>query len=112
MTTHNNRAQQQAKTDLFLRYLKLGLTGSCLLFLAIILLSYNPHDPSWFYSTTRTIKTSNWGGAFGAHMAALLIYLFGTSALTFIITLGCYFSSIYHHKTAKKSLYPLAASMT
>lgn len=50
-------------------------------FLTLIVLTYNPHDPSWFYFSTDAQPISNGCGALGANGAALLFYLFGSSSL-------------------------------
>jgi S-DNA-T family DNA segregation ATPase FtsK/SpoIIIE len=49
------------------------------LFLAMVLGSYTPTDPGWSHTGTGDI-IKNTGGAFGAWLADLLLYLFGASA--------------------------------
>src|SRR5690349_11493090 len=52
------------------------------------LISYDPHDASWFYYSTRASSYHNWFGAIGAHEAALLIYLFGSAVWLLFGLLG------------------------
>jgi len=47
------------------------------LFLFFALYSYNSQDSSWFYYSSEELHVTNWCGSFGAHIAALLFYLFG-----------------------------------
>jgi len=49
------------------------------LFLVMALGSYNPSDPGWSHTGTGD-GIANTGGAFGAWLADLLLYLFGASA--------------------------------
>lgn len=55
------------------------LLGLGLLGLSIVLLSFNPYDPSWFYYSTQQAKVTNKGGFIGAHLAALIFFIFGSS---------------------------------
>ena len=48
-------------------------------YLLLILLSFNAQDPSWSQSTHNSV-VRNWGGAFGAYLADILLLLFGRSA--------------------------------
>jgi DNA segregation ATPase FtsK/SpoIIIE-like protein len=60
-------------------------------FLAATLFSYNSHDISWFYFHSSSEPISNWCGALGANIAALLLYLLGGSSLlivSFIMSCG------------------------
>ena len=49
------------------------------LYLLLILVTYQRSDPGWSHSATDAV-TRNAGGAFGAWMADLMLYLFGLSA--------------------------------
>jgi S-DNA-T family DNA segregation ATPase FtsK/SpoIIIE len=49
------------------------------LYLGMILLTYNPGDPGWS-RTGDGKQLLNAGGAFGAWLADLLLFLFGSSA--------------------------------
>jgi len=57
------------------------------LFLAMILLSYSPHDPAWSQSN-EVSHIANLGGSFGAWCADLLLYVFGQSAWLWFALLG------------------------
>ena len=82
------------KKNYFYKDILVALGTSCLLytsaltlgtlFLSVILLSYNPHDPSWFYYSTESIKPTNKGGVVGAHLSALLFFLFGSAIFCLI----------------------------
>jgi DNA segregation ATPase FtsK/SpoIIIE, S-DNA-T family len=58
-----------------------------LVFLAVSLCSYNPTDSSWLYVTSEVGTVSNAGGFLGAHIAALLFYIFGGAS--FLISVVC-----------------------
>src|SRR6185503_7475826 len=49
------------------------------LYLLLILASYQRSDPGWSHSATDAV-TRNAGGAFGAWLSDLMLYLFGLSA--------------------------------
>ena len=57
-------------------------------YLGMLLLTYSPDDPGWS-RTGSTAAISNAGGAFGAWLADLLLYLFGASAWWWVF-LGLY----------------------
>jgi S-DNA-T family DNA segregation ATPase FtsK/SpoIIIE len=56
-------------------------------YLLLILVTFNPEDPGWSQST-RSTSVHNWGGAFGAYLADLLLSLFGRSAYWWIALFG------------------------
>ncbi len=60
------------------------IIAAAALFLGIALITYNPHDPSWFYYTSNSSIITNMCGAIGAHVAALLLYLLGSASLLLI----------------------------
>jgi len=49
------------------------------LYLFLILVTYHRSDPGWSHSATEAV-TRNAGGAFGAWLSDLMLYLFGLSA--------------------------------
>jgi S-DNA-T family DNA segregation ATPase FtsK/SpoIIIE len=53
-------------------------------YLLLILVSFNENDPGWSQSTHNTV-VRNWGGAFGAYLADILLLLFGNSAYWLIV---------------------------
>jgi S-DNA-T family DNA segregation ATPase FtsK/SpoIIIE len=55
---------------------------SCLV--AMVLFSFHPEDPSWFFASSKTMPVHNVFGFVGANMAALLFFLFGSAALLLI----------------------------
>ncbi len=53
-------------------------------YLVLILASYSPQDPSWSHSSSDpTVR--NYGGAFGAWLADMLLYIFGLSAWWMVV---------------------------
>ena len=54
-------------------------------YLAIILFSYQPDDPSWWHTTSDNAVVHNLGGRLGAWLADMLLHLFGFSAWWFIV---------------------------
>lgn len=50
------------------------------LYLAVILFTYHPADPSWSHSTSDNALIHNAGGVIGAWVSDMLLYLFGFSA--------------------------------
>lgn len=66
-------------------------------FLLCSLISFNPHDPSWFYQTTVAVAITNWCGWLGAHTAATLFYLMGSSSfiLAFFLFFICYLMVVH-----------------
>ena len=57
------------------------------IFLMISLFSYNPFDSSWFYVVSSGGTISNYGGFFGAQLAAFLFYFFGGASFLLLIPL-------------------------
>ena len=55
-----------------------------LAYVALILASYSPGDPAWSYSGDGS-PIVNRGGAIGAWLADLLLYLFGISAWWLVV---------------------------
>jgi S-DNA-T family DNA segregation ATPase FtsK/SpoIIIE len=63
-------------------WLGLVLVGA---YLAIILMTYSPQDPSWSHMTSDDAVVENAGGAVGAWVSDMLLYLFGFSAWWWVI---------------------------
>jgi S-DNA-T family DNA segregation ATPase FtsK/SpoIIIE len=63
-------------------WLVLVLVG---LYLAIILASYRPEDPSWFYMSSTDLTVQNAGGTVGSVLSDILLNLFGFSAWWLVI---------------------------
>lgn len=61
--------------------LALVITASCGVIISLAVCSYNAHDSSWFFVSTMSNPIHNIFGSFGAHLAALLFFLFGSAAL-------------------------------
>jgi len=63
-------------------WLGLVLVG---LYLAVILISYHNQDPSWSHMASDNAVIQNSGGAVGAWIADMLLYLFGFSAWWLVV---------------------------
>lgn len=63
-------------------WLGLVLVGA---YLAVILMTYSPQDPSWSHMTSDGATVDNAGGAVGAWVSDMLLYLFGFSAWWWVI---------------------------
>ena len=63
-------------------WLALVLMGS---YLAVILFSYQRDDPSWSHSASDSAVIHNAGGAVGAWVADMMLYLFGISAWWWVV---------------------------
>ena len=55
------------------------------LYLAVILFTYNPQDPSWSHMASEGAAISNAGGSVGAWVSDMLLYLFGFSAWWWVV---------------------------
>jgi S-DNA-T family DNA segregation ATPase FtsK/SpoIIIE len=55
------------------------------LYLMVILITYNTHDPSWSHMASEDSPILNAGGAVGAWVADMLLYLFGFSAWWWVV---------------------------
>jgi S-DNA-T family DNA segregation ATPase FtsK/SpoIIIE len=73
------------------------------LFLTIALCSYCPTDPSLLYQSTEFAMIQNKAGFWGAHIAALCYFLFGTSALLIGIFLFFFARILFYYGTIKKT---------
>jgi S-DNA-T family DNA segregation ATPase FtsK/SpoIIIE len=53
-------------------------------YLVLVLASYSAQDPSWSHSSSDpTVR--NYGGAFGAWLSDMLLYIFGLSAWWLVV---------------------------
>ncbi|HEY0268479.1 MAG TPA: DNA translocase FtsK 4TM domain-containing protein, partial [Methyloradius sp.] len=55
------------------------------IYLTVILATYHPYDPSWSHSASDTVAVQNAGGAAGAWISDILLYLFGLSAWWLVV---------------------------
>ncbi|MDP3889343.1 MAG: DNA translocase FtsK, partial [bacterium] len=69
------------------------------LFIGCALYSYSPHDSSWFHYSTHPVQIHNWCGLVGAHVAALLMYLFGGASIILSFLLGFSATIIILHRS-------------
>jgi S-DNA-T family DNA segregation ATPase FtsK/SpoIIIE len=63
---------------------------SIFVFLAIALISYDPKDNTLFHYNNKYNHIANWAGMVGAQCAALCLFLFGTAAFFFLVSLGVF----------------------
>lgn len=59
-----------------------------MLFFAITLLSYSPHDHSLFYYDSEFCLVRNWGGEVGAYLSSIFFHILGAGAYMFVGALG------------------------
>ncbi len=77
-----------AESKPLVRELKWLLFGVLGIFLVLILASYFPQDPSFWYNASENAQVHNYGGRFGAWLSAMLLALFGFSAWWWVILLS------------------------
>ena len=91
-----NQALLEKKTiDRVLREIGFLLLLFSGIYLTITLATYNPLDPSWSHTTQSQDKIFNLGGAFGAYLSDILIFLFGLSSWWFVFLLFYSINLIY-----------------
>lgn len=91
-----NQALIEKKTiDRVLREIVFLLLLFSGIYLIIALATYNPLDPSWSHTTQSQDQIFNLGGAFGAYLSDILIYLFGLSSWWFVFLLFYSINLIY-----------------
>ncbi len=69
---------------------------------AVALGTFNPHDASWFYYSSKGGVVQNSAGFVGAEVAALCFYLFGTVAYCLVPFLAYCAFYAYRYKTIEK----------
>ncbi len=69
-----------------------------IIFLILSLYSYSPKDSSWFYYSSNHVAYANLCGFFGAHIAALLFYIFGFAAFLLIPYGACISYLLLSHR--------------
>src|SRR5438128_2345317 len=61
--------------------------GGAALLIALALYSYDARDTSWFFVRSKMTVPHNILGSIGAHLAGLLMYLFGSASYVIPVTL-------------------------
>ena len=79
-----------------LREARALLVGAAAIFLAAILLTYSPADPS-FSTTGDDVTLHNLGGQSGAYLSDLLLMLFGVSAWWWVVLAVAYVIRTFRH---------------
>jgi DNA segregation ATPase FtsK/SpoIIIE, S-DNA-T family len=74
-------------------WLGLVLVG---LYLAVVLMSYHREDPSWSHMASQNATIHNSGGAVGAWISDMLLYLFGFSAWWWVVLAFYSMWLVYH----------------
>ena len=85
-------------------WLALVLVG---MYLAVILASYHPEDPSWFYMSSTDAAVKNLGGTVGSVLSDMLLNLFGFSAWWWVILAFFTIWLMYQQIEAKEKERPL-----
>ena len=67
------------------------------LYLAVVFLTYNRQDPSWSHMASQNATIHNAGGAVGAWISDILLYLFGFSAWWWVV-LALYSVWLMYHR--------------
>jgi len=76
------------------------------LYLAVILISFNPQDPSWSHMASADMAIQNSGGKVGAWISDMLLYLFGFSAWWLVIFAFYTVWLMYHQIEEKEKERP------
>lgn len=79
--------------------------------LALALCTYHATDQSWFYTSSSVEPIANKAGTLGAHVAALVMYLFGFSCFWLLLTGILCVSMLWHHRTLHQEWDRLLASI-
>jgi len=77
----------QQRLAALLREARWILFAALALWLALVLASWSPDDPGWLHATAGAV-VQNGGGNFGAHVADLLLLLFGYAAWMWVLLLA------------------------
>jgi DNA segregation ATPase FtsK/SpoIIIE, S-DNA-T family len=75
-------------------WMALALLG---LYLAVVFVTYNRQDPSWSHMASQNATIHNAGGAVGAWISDILLYLFGFSAWWWVV-LALYSVWLMYHR--------------
>ena len=78
-STENPKKARLVRESWWLALVAIGI------FLALILFTYHRDDPSWSHSASDAPLIHNAGGALGAWLSDILLYLFGFSAWWFVV---------------------------
>jgi DNA segregation ATPase FtsK/SpoIIIE, S-DNA-T family len=84
-------------------WLVLGFLG---VYLAVILISYYPEDPSWSHMASADTAVQNLGGTVGAWISDMLLYLFGFSAWWWVVLAFFTIWLTYHQIEAQNKERP------
>ncbi|HSR02048.1 MAG TPA: DNA translocase FtsK 4TM domain-containing protein [Methylophilaceae bacterium] len=76
------------------------------LYLAVVLVSFDAEDPSWFFASSNDV-VQNLGGKVGASISSLLLHLFGYSAWWWVVLAFYTIWLTYHQIEAKEKERPL-----
>ncbi len=82
------RGSSKSRSGFYKKELSAFILAAATLFISLSLVSYNAHDESWFFYSSRMTPITNWCGTVGAQCAAFLMYLFGVAAWLVVPLLG------------------------
>ena len=83
----NGPSPLQSRLSSLLREARWIAFAALAVWLAIVLASWNKTDPAWSQSVSGNV-VHNRGGAIGAYVADLLLFLFGYSSWLWVVLLG------------------------
>ena len=92
------KIKRNEKLYFYIWLLTIFLCCVFVIFLYCSLLSFNPHDLSWFYYTTSNVPSTNLCGALGAHFAAFMIFFFGGIGSLFVSVLFTFITYLFIRK--------------
>src|SRR5690606_14613726 len=83
----NGPSPLQSRLSSLLREARWIVFAALAVWLALVLASWNKGDPAWSQSVPGNV-IQNRGGALGAYVADLLLFLFGYAAWLWVVLLG------------------------
>lgn len=82
------------------------------IYTTIAVSTFNPHDPSWFYQSTKHPSVTNHAGVWGAHGAALAFYCIGNAAYIIPLLFAYTTYTSWRKKTVRDEWDRIIAFMT
>jgi len=82
----NGPSPLQTRVSVLLREARWIVFAALTFLLAMVLATWDPADPGWSHAA-HVSRIHNWGGAVGAYLADILLFLFGYSAVLWVVLL-------------------------
>ncbi len=89
------------KNNKIIAYISFFIYASAIIFLYKVLISYNPTDSSWLYVISDAAVVTNYGGVFGAHIAAILFYLLGGASFLLLLPVAFFGLMIWKKRSIR-----------